>query len=60
MSGLIISIIPIAVGLLLFAISPEYIMLLFSDKIGFIMLGMSAVMQLMGIYFISKIVKIEV
>ena len=60
MSGIIISLIPMAVGLLLFVINPEYITLLFKDKIGLIMLGLSAAMELMGIYFISKIVKIEV
>lgn len=59
-SGIIISVIPVGVGLLLFLINPEYIMLLFKDKIGLIMLAVSVVMQLLGMWFIGKIVKIEV
>lgn len=59
-SGIIISILPPALGVVLYLINPDHIKLLFTNTIGLIMVGLSVGMELMGIYFIRRIVKIEV
>lgn len=59
MSGLIISILPVALGGILFLINPGYIGLLFTNPIGIGILIYSAFMELIGIYCINRIVKIE-
>lgn len=60
MSGIIIGVIPPIMGLMLSAVNPQYISLLFTRKIGLMMVGISVAMELLGLYFINKIVKIEV
>ncbi|WHH60535.1 type II secretion system F family protein [Petroclostridium sp. X23] len=60
MSGIIIGIIPPAMGAVLAVINPEHIGVLFTRKLGLLMIVCSVIMELMGIYFINKIVKIEV
>lgn len=60
MSGIIIAIIPPAMGLFLSTINPQHIALLFNNSIGLTMVVVSVIMELLGIYFISKIVNIEV
>lgn len=59
MSGLIISILPPALGVILYLINPEHIGMLFNNPIGISILVYSVLMELIGIYFINKIVKIE-
>ena len=59
-SGLMIAILPPGLGIVLYIINPEHMKLLFTDRIGLIMIGISIAMELMGIYFIRKIVQIEV
>ena len=59
-SGVMIAILPPALGVVLYLINPDHIKLLFTEKIGLIMIGLSVGMELMGIYFIKRIVKIEV
>ena len=51
---------PIVIGLLLYISTPEYISLLFTVSIGQIMLGGAAVLMLIGIFWLKKIVTIEV
>ncbi len=59
-SGFIISLLPVGLGLTLFVINPEHIKTLFTDPIGIAILVVSVLLELIGIYFISKIVKIEI
>lgn len=59
-SGLIISLLPLALGFAIFILNPTYITVLFVDPLGWMMLGMSLMMQMIGIYFIRKIIRIEV
>ncbi|NLD50919.1 MAG: secretion system protein [Clostridiaceae bacterium] len=59
-SGLIISLMPVALGIILFFISRDHILTLFTDPIGLGLLGFSGFMEAMGIYFIKKVVNIEV
>ncbi|MCX7923414.1 MAG: type II secretion system F family protein [Clostridia bacterium] len=60
MSGLIIALLPPILGLILFVINPEHIKLLITNPLGLLILIFSVLMELIGIYFISKIVKIEI
>lgn len=60
MSGLIISLLPPALGVILFLINKSHIMVLFTDPIGLGILGFSIFMEIIGIYFISRVVSIEV
>lgn len=60
MSGIIIALLPPVLGLILFLINPEHISLLFNNVMGLAIFGFSVFMELMGIYFIKKIVSIDV
>jgi tight adherence protein B len=60
MSGLIIAVLPVLLGVILYLINPEHIGLLFKEPLGIGILVFSVLMELVGIYFINKIVKIEV
>ncbi len=58
-SGIIIALIPLIMGLAMFVINPEYIKLLFTNNLGLAMVAASVVMELIGVVFIRKIVNIE-
>lgn len=60
MSGLVISLLPPGLGVILYVINPEHIGLLFKTSLGLAIIGFSILMELLGIYFINKIVKIEI
>lgn len=60
MSGMIIALLPPVLALILFLINKSHVMVLFTDPMGLVILGFSVFMELIGIYFIGKIVKIEV
>lgn len=59
-SGLVVSILPIGLGIVIYAMNPEYIMVLFAHPLGQAMLAGAAVSQVLGILMIRKIVDIEV
>jgi tight adherence protein B len=50
---------PIILGVVLSILNREYINVLFTTKIGFMMLGLGAVLMVIGIIWILKIIKIE-
>ncbi len=60
MSGLIITLMPVAVAMLLFVISPTYFRPMTQQLLGWLMLGLAGFLILIGNLFIRKIVKIEV
>ncbi len=60
MSGLIVTLMPVAVAMLLFVISPTYFRPMTQQLLGWLMLGLAGFMILTGNFFIRKIVKIEV
>jgi tight adherence protein B len=60
MSGMILSLLPVALGLFLFFVNPDYLALLFNRPIGRILLVAAAFMQAMGIILVRKIVDIKV
>lgn len=60
MSGMVIAILPPALGFIIYLINPEHIGLLFTSTLGFVLVGVSIGMELLGIYFIKKIVDIDI
>jgi tight adherence protein B len=59
-SGYILTALPVVLGLALYMINPEYIGRLFTDPCGWIMLGVSVIMVIIGFLIIRKIVDIRV
>lgn len=59
-SGLVVGCLPFGLGLVLYALNPEYIQPLFSQPAGQAMLAAALVSQMIGIIFIRKIVNIDV
>ncbi len=60
LSGIIIGILPVALGFLLYAINPGYITLLFTHPIGRLMIAMAVIGETIGALVIRRIVTIEV
>jgi tight adherence protein B len=60
MSGVIIGVLPAALGVFLYAVNPEYISLLFTHPTGKLMVGLAVFGELIGILVIRKIVAIEI
>ena len=59
-SGVIMGLLPVGLGLFMFTASPDYIDDLFSSAVGWSMVVGSAVMAAAGFAWIQKIIKIEV
>ncbi len=60
MTGMVIGALPIGVGAMFLMVSPDYITVLFTDTLGRIMLGVSLVLETIGVMVIRRIVAIEV
>ncbi len=60
MTGTALTMIPVAVGVLMFFANPDYIKFFFIDDIGHIMLGAAVLLQVIGYAVIKHIVSIEV
>jgi tight adherence protein B len=60
MSGYVISFLPIGLGLLLMVLNRDYIMQMFQETCGWIMLAVAAILISSGAFAISKITNIEV
>jgi tight adherence protein B len=60
MTGTVLSLIPVAVGLIMSWINRDLIMFFFSDELGKLMLGAALGLQVLGYLIIRKIVAIEV
>jgi tight adherence protein B len=60
LSGIIISLLPPSLCGTLFLINREFMEVLFKSSLGIAIIVFSLIMELMGIFFINKIVKIEV
>jgi len=59
-SGYVLAVLPVAVGSLIFLLSPEHMMTLFREPAGRTMLVTAAVMQVVGYFWIRRIVNIEI
>lgn len=60
LSGYVLAALPIFVGCAIFLINPEYGRLLFQHPLGKLLLGIAITMQLMGFFWIRRIVDIEI
>ncbi|WP_018923513.1 type II secretion system F family protein [Salsuginibacillus kocurii] len=60
LSGIIISLLPFGLGIIIYMINPEYMMTLFTHPIGQFMLGMALVSGVIGMVLVRKITQIEV
>lgn len=60
MSGAILSLLPVFLGLTIFLLNREYIMLLFTTATGLVMLGFAFVSELIGLFMIRKIINIDI
>jgi len=59
-SGLIISILPFVIASLIFMVNPEYIMPLFVEPLGRLMLGLGLGGQVVAVFLVRKITNIRV
>lgn len=59
MSAWVIGTMPVALGFILFAIRPEYMLIMLNDPIGLVLLGIAGGMILLGAFVLTKIVKIK-
>ncbi len=60
LSAWVLSILPFAIALYMFAVNPKYISLLFTKQIGLFMLGVGGVLMVLGVLWMRKIVDIDV
>ncbi len=60
MSGIVVGLMPLVVGVAFYFLNPEYVRLLFEHPIGRVMLAFAVVMQIFGYFWIRKIVNIEI
>jgi tight adherence protein B len=60
LTGIIIGLLPVAVGSLFMVISPEYMTVLFTENAGRIALGVAVVLESIGLIIIKRILAIEV
>ena len=59
-SGLIIGVLPIAIGGVIYVLNPEYVKILFNDPLGRMMLVVGVISQIIGIMVIRKIINIDI
>jgi tight adherence protein B len=60
LSAWVLAALPFAIALYMFAVNPEYIMLLFTTQIGLFMVGFAVVLMVLGVLWMRKIVDIDV
>lgn len=60
LSAVIISFLPVGIALVLSIMNPTYIGQLFDNAIGLVMVGAAVFMMLIGIFILSRLVKLEV
>jgi tight adherence protein B len=60
MTGYLLAALPILVGVLIYALNSEYMSILFEEPIGRAMIALAIFLQLVGFFFIRRIVDIEI
>lgn len=60
LSAWVLALMPFAIGLYMFTVNRDYIMLLFTSKIGLVMVGGAAFLLVAGVLWMKKIVDIDV
>ncbi len=59
-SGLVLSMIPLAVGMLMFMTNPDYVLFFFDDPDGKVMMAVTIILQLLGFISIRKLTDIGI
>lgn len=59
-SGWILGTLPIALGMIIYTLNPDYIKLLFTDPLGQMMVGIGISLQIIGFLVIQRIVRIKI
>jgi tight adherence protein B len=60
LSGYILALLPPVVGAAIFALNPDYILTLFRDPAGKVMLVTACLLQVLGYLWIRRIVNVEI
>jgi len=60
LSGYTLAALPIVVGFLIYLIEPSYVQVLFDEAVGRLLLAVGLTLQIMGYFWIRKIVDIEI
>ena len=60
LSGIVLMALPFGLFIAVYAMNPEYVMLLFTSEVGRKMVGIAVFMQILGAIVIKKIVNIKV
>jgi tight adherence protein B len=60
LSGYVLAALPIVVGFLIYLINPEYVSVLGTHPFGRLMLGIAISLQLMGLFWIRRIIAIDI
>jgi tight adherence protein B len=60
LTGIVIALLPVGVGGMFLMFSPDYIMPLFTETLGRVMLGLAGLLEFIGILVIQRILDIEV
>jgi tight adherence protein B len=60
LTGLVIALLPVGVGLMFLLVSPSYITVLFTQTMGRVMLGAAGLLEFIGVLIIQRILAIEV
>jgi tight adherence protein B len=59
-SAIVLGILPVALGVAMWAINPDYMNVLFTDTLGHFMLGGGVLLMLVGFYWMKKTIEIEI
>jgi tight adherence protein B len=59
-TGWILGLLPFAVGGSLYLIAPDHVSLLFTDPLGLQMVGVVSVLMVIGIFWMRRIIDIEI
>ena len=59
LSGIIVFLIPIFLGLIIYVLNREYILILFTNAVGIVMVVISVINQILGFFMIRKIINID-
>lgn len=60
LSGLIVSLLPVILGLILSLLQPDIYKLLITERMGWLIIGIGVTMQIIGILIIKKLIRVEV
>ena len=60
MTGYLLAVLPIVMGVIIYTVSPEYMSVLFEESMGRFALGLAAVLQILGYLSIRKIIDIDI